>query len=243
MESKRFRFGLGSGSSGGSRKGRKSSLKRPKQPQRGLGVAQLEKIRLQSQMNGYVSSIDFSFPSDLNMVFPSLHLRLYICVVLSPEFVWLLAWRLLAFVIPPLRSAYTASHMQIISMACLMQEDSKVKVAAPSSPSSSGSPTLALHPNMVGHGDDDKRSFNYVEHWSDASARSQLNEASIYPWHYRAHPVALPLFQQSIEDAFTAQDSAQKTRRHDRSLSVGSIGQISDPNETQELDLELRLSL
>ncbi|CAL9193404.1 unnamed protein product [Musa hybrid cultivar] len=199
MESKRFRFGFGSGSSGGSRKGRKSSSKRPKQPQRGLGVAQLEKIRLQSQMNGYVSAFDFSFPSDLNM---------------------------------------------IIFMACLMQEDSKVKAAAPSSPSSSGSPTLALHPNMtVGHGNNDKRCLNYVEHWSDASARSQLNEASIYPYHYHAHPVALPLFRQSIEDAFTAQDSAQKRRRHDRSLSLGSNGQISDPNQTQELDLELKLSL
>ncbi|CAD5179503.1 unnamed protein product [Musa acuminata subsp. malaccensis] len=190
MESKRFRFGFGSGSSGGSRKGRKSSSKRPKEPQRGLGVAQLEKIRLQSQMNGYVSAFDFSFPSDLNM------------------------------------------------------EDSKVKAAAPSSPSSSGSPTLALHPNMtVGHGNNDKRCLNYVEHWSDASARSQLNEASIYPYHYHAHPVALPLFRQSIEDAFTAQDSAQKRRRHDRSLSLGSNGQISDPNQTQELDLELKLSL
>ncbi|KAJ8483992.1 hypothetical protein OPV22_016477 [Ensete ventricosum] len=176
MESRCFRFGFGSGSSGGSRKGRKSSSKSPKQPQRGLGVAQLEKIRLQSQMNGYVSSLDFSFHSDLNM------------------------------------------------------EDSKVEVAAPSSPSSSGSPTLALHPNMiVGNGDTDKRCFNYVEHWSDASARS--------------HPVALPLFQQSIEDAFTAQDSAQKRRRHDRSISLGSISQISDPNATQELDLELKLSL
>ncbi|KAJ0745563.1 putative SPEAR family protein [Helianthus annuus] len=41
-----------SSSAGGSssRKGKKSGSDKPKQPQRGLGVAQLEKIRLHSQM-------------------------------------------------------------------------------------------------------------------------------------------------------------------------------------------------
>ncbi|KAL2479809.1 hypothetical protein Adt_32775 [Abeliophyllum distichum] len=38
------------GSSSSSRKGKKSNSDKPKQPQRGLGVAQLEKIRLHSQM-------------------------------------------------------------------------------------------------------------------------------------------------------------------------------------------------
>ncbi|PSS01906.1 hypothetical protein CEY00_Acc23263 [Actinidia chinensis var. chinensis] len=37
-------------SSSSSRKGKKSESKQPKQPQRGLGVAQLEKIRLHTQM-------------------------------------------------------------------------------------------------------------------------------------------------------------------------------------------------
>ncbi|XP_022893395.1 protein SPEAR3-like isoform X2 [Olea europaea var. sylvestris] len=36
--------------SSSSRKGKKSNSEKPKQPQRGLGVAQLEKIRLHSQM-------------------------------------------------------------------------------------------------------------------------------------------------------------------------------------------------
>lgn len=40
----------GSSSSSSSRKGKKSNSDKPKQPQRGLGVAQLEKIRLTSQM-------------------------------------------------------------------------------------------------------------------------------------------------------------------------------------------------
>ncbi|KAK6941490.1 hypothetical protein RJ641_026867 [Dillenia turbinata] len=48
------------GSSSSSRKGKKSSCSdKPKQPQRGLGVAQLEKIRLHGQMAGcnYVPSL------------------------------------------------------------------------------------------------------------------------------------------------------------------------------------------
>lgn len=47
-----------SSSSGGSssRKGKKSGSDKPKQPQRGLGVAQLEKIRLHSQM-GYLPQV------------------------------------------------------------------------------------------------------------------------------------------------------------------------------------------
>lgn len=39
-----------SGSSSSSRKGKKNNQDKPKQPQRGLGVAQLEKIRLHGEM-------------------------------------------------------------------------------------------------------------------------------------------------------------------------------------------------
>ncbi|XP_076896076.1 protein SPEAR3-like [Bidens hawaiensis] len=64
-----------SSSAGGSssRKGKKSGSDKPKQPQRGLGVAQLEKIRLHSQMGipqediriqtPYSSSSSFSYTS------------------------------------------------------------------------------------------------------------------------------------------------------------------------------------
>ncbi|URE26735.1 hypothetical protein MUK42_17005 [Musa troglodytarum] len=58
-------LGSGSGRTGSSRKGKKE---RSKQPQRGLGVAQLEEIRLQSQMDEYVSSLNSPFCSNLNMV-------------------------------------------------------------------------------------------------------------------------------------------------------------------------------
>jgi len=50
-------LGLGNGRSGLSRKGKKSSTEKPKQPQRGLGVAQLEKIRLHNQMASYLPSL------------------------------------------------------------------------------------------------------------------------------------------------------------------------------------------
>ncbi|KAG6431755.1 hypothetical protein SASPL_109838 [Salvia splendens] len=47
-----------SSSSSSSRKGKKSGSDKPKQPQRGLGVAQLEKIRLHSQLgNTYLPSV------------------------------------------------------------------------------------------------------------------------------------------------------------------------------------------
>ncbi|THU52871.1 hypothetical protein C4D60_Mb10t08480 [Musa balbisiana] len=57
---------MGNGRVGSSRRGKKSSSDKQKQPQRGLGVAQLEKIRLQNEMMaGYLHS---PFPSDLNKV-------------------------------------------------------------------------------------------------------------------------------------------------------------------------------
>ncbi|KAH7685757.1 hypothetical protein IHE45_04G061400 [Dioscorea alata] len=61
-------LGLGSGRSGSSRKGKKSSSDKQKQPQRGLGVAQLEKIRLHSQMAAaYLPSLQSPpFCSNLN---------------------------------------------------------------------------------------------------------------------------------------------------------------------------------
>lgn len=47
-----------SSSSGSSRREKKSSSSdKPRQPQRGLGVAQLERIRLQSQMASYLPSL------------------------------------------------------------------------------------------------------------------------------------------------------------------------------------------
>ncbi|GMH03318.1 hypothetical protein Nepgr_005157 [Nepenthes gracilis] len=52
-------------SPGSSRKAKKSNPEKPKQPQRGLGVAQLERLRI--EMNyGYLPSPHAPFPSPLN---------------------------------------------------------------------------------------------------------------------------------------------------------------------------------
>ncbi|WRX32971.1 hypothetical protein QQP08_025458 [Theobroma cacao] len=50
-----------------SRKGKKSNSDKPKQPQRGLGVAQLEKIRLHGQMGcSYHPSLHGPYPGNFN---------------------------------------------------------------------------------------------------------------------------------------------------------------------------------
>lgn len=76
---------LGNNERGGSsRKGKKSNSDKPKQPQRGLGVAQLEKIRLHGQMaSDYHPSLHSptTFNQQVYTLSPSLPLPL--CVVLS----------------------------------------------------------------------------------------------------------------------------------------------------------------
>ncbi|KAI4379405.1 hypothetical protein MLD38_005708 [Melastoma candidum] len=59
--------GSGGGGGRGSRRGKKTSSDKPKQPQRGLGVAQLEKIRL----HGQLGVTNFHHPSLLNPFPPS----------------------------------------------------------------------------------------------------------------------------------------------------------------------------
>ncbi|OIV95862.1 hypothetical protein TanjilG_06838 [Lupinus angustifolius] len=57
----------GNGSSNSSRKGKKNNQDKPKQPQRGLGVAQLEKIRIHGQIaSGYHPPQHGSYPSTFN---------------------------------------------------------------------------------------------------------------------------------------------------------------------------------
>jgi len=62
----------GSSSSSSSRKGKKNNQEKPKQPQRGLGVAQLEKIRLHGQMacGAYHPPLQAPYPSNFNNVRP-----------------------------------------------------------------------------------------------------------------------------------------------------------------------------
>eukprot|EP00268_Persea_americana_P053998 TRINITY_DN6155_c0_g1_i3.p2 TRINITY_DN6155_c0_g1~~TRINITY_DN6155_c0_g1_i3.p2 ORF type:complete len:135 (+),score=23.99 TRINITY_DN6155_c0_g1_i3:436-840(+) len=61
---------LGNERSGSSRKGKKSNSDKPKQPQRGLGVAQLEQIRLSNEMGScYMPSLHNPSYTSLNQVF------------------------------------------------------------------------------------------------------------------------------------------------------------------------------
>ncbi|XP_020547340.1 protein SPEAR1-like isoform X3 [Sesamum indicum] len=67
-------FSSSSSSSSSSRKGKKGSSDKPKQPQRGLGVAQLEKIRLHSQLgSNYLPPVHNPYaPSFSQMGLPDL---------------------------------------------------------------------------------------------------------------------------------------------------------------------------
>ncbi|KAJ8494105.1 hypothetical protein OPV22_015826 [Ensete ventricosum] len=186
--------GLGSGRCGSSSSRKAKKKEKSKQPQRGLGVAQLEQMRLQSQMEEYVSSLNSPFCSDLNM-----------------------------------------------------PEDSRVEMAVSSPPSSPSGivsgPSFALHPPddvmMDHHGDAGRTSLTHGERWLGTSARSHLSEEGMpSSLCYSPPTVTLPLFEET-----TAEDSAQKNRRHDQNLSTSSINQNSDPDDAREVDLELRLWL
>ncbi|OIW10002.1 hypothetical protein TanjilG_32742 [Lupinus angustifolius] len=77
--------GSGSSSSSSSKKGKKSNSDKPKQPQRGLGVAQLEKIRLHGQM-AYHPSLHSPYPSNFNDEDPRMQIPPYSSVPSSSSF-------------------------------------------------------------------------------------------------------------------------------------------------------------
>ncbi|KAH0453796.1 hypothetical protein IEQ34_018120 [Dendrobium chrysotoxum] len=186
-------FGLGSGRSpsSSSKKKKKNSLEKAlRQPQRGLGVAQLEKIRIQSQM-------------------------------------------------------MASYNLQLLHHPFLtMEEDMKIPLTFPLSSSSSSpfngassSSVFSVHPNsMMGCGDNlvsvDKR-FGDLE-YTQARFSAQDHEISRIPQiddHLQAvtHPVLI-------------EDSVLQRRIHQQhGYFAGSLSQVSDSNESQELDLELRL--
>ncbi|KAH0467589.1 hypothetical protein IEQ34_002622 [Dendrobium chrysotoxum] len=172
-------FGLGSGrSSSSSRRGKKTSSEKPKKPQRGLGVAQLEKIRIQSQLiDNY----------NMQTLHPSFHSNL------------------------------------------IMEENMRQTLNFPSSPpsssfSSSSSSAFGIHPNLsVGD-------FVSIYNREAFLPPDSINSHS-YPNHLGS--VALPLLE----------DSMEKRIRQNNCYSAASYSHISDSSDSQELDLELRLSL
>ncbi|XP_009784247.1 protein SPEAR3-like [Nicotiana sylvestris] len=169
--------------SSSSRKSKKSNSDKPKQPQRGLGVAQLEKIRLHTQMACTYNS----FATNLN------------------------------------------------------QEDMRLQTPYSSisySSSSSSSYGFPAHQTiMMGLGDIERTNIRYGDSQPPSTA-STWHPGTVYePQHYAQPNMTRCLLNLQVED------SLEKRRKKDRSDSIGSSSQNSELNASQELDLELRLSL
>ncbi|KAL4282774.1 hypothetical protein GQ457_16G002770 [Hibiscus cannabinus] len=171
--------GVGSSSS---RKGKKGSSEKPKQPQRGLGVAQLEKIRLHGQMvSGYNLPIHHgSYPANFNQVIGS-------------------------------SSSFSYPSSTPAAAACGF-----------------------LYPNTAGLGEYDQRAnFRYGDSQPSTTASSGNLEIS---QHFAQPNMTRQLLNLHVED------SHSRSKKH-RSNSLGSSSQNSESSDTQEVDLELRLSL
>ncbi|KAL3021825.1 hypothetical protein AAZX31_05G214100 [Glycine max] len=172
--------------SSSSRKGKKShNSDKPKQPQRGLGVAQLEKIRL----HGYHLSLHAPYPSNFS------------------------------------------------------NEDPRVQIAYSSVPSSSFSysssyaASYGFQPNiMMGLSEYQKTNIRYGDSQPTNTARWETTSVILESQYSAPSNIARPFL--NLND--THQDI--DTRKH-RNGSVGSSSQNSESSDTQELDLELRLSL
>ncbi|KAJ6372306.1 hypothetical protein OIU76_026732 [Salix suchowensis] len=207
-------FGNNERSGGSSRKGKKSSSDKPKQPQRGLGVAQLEKIRLHGQMGCNYH--------------PSLHST------------------------PPYPTAFNP------------QEDIRVQTGYSSAPSSSFSYSSSAaaaaatsasygYPHiMMGIGDYDGTNIRYGDSQPSTAASytsSVSNESKMFTLvgipdmaSTRLH-IMHNQIQLDTSLPLQAEDAPPKKSKKHRSSSKGSSSQNSEASDTQELDLELRLSI
>ncbi|KAE8712562.1 TMEM protein [Hibiscus syriacus] len=178
------------GGGGSSRKVKKSNSDKPKQPQRGLGVAQLEKIRLHEQMGCAYH------PSLFNQ--------------------------------EDTRQQHTAAaHSSMVSSPSFSY----------SSSSSTSSASYGFHPSiMMGLGEYDQRA-NISFGDSQPSTAASWNPCSgILDSHHYAQP-------NMTRQLLNVEDLQPKRSKKHRSSSLGSSSQNSETSETQELELELRLSL
>ncbi|XP_004513016.1 protein SPEAR3 [Cicer arietinum] len=174
-----------SGSS--SRKGKKKySQDKPKQPQRGLGVAQLEKIRLHGEMAySYHPPLHNPYPSNFNNEDPRV------------------------------QTPYSSIPSSSFSY---------------SSSSTSYSTSYGFQPNIVmGSLPQNERTNIYGD--SQPIDSSRWEHANATPQSNITKPL-LNLYDSQYID----------TKKH-RSGSIGSNSQNSESSDTQEPDLELRLSL
>ncbi|KAK9148689.1 hypothetical protein Scep_007446 [Stephania cephalantha] len=194
--------GRSSSSSGSSsRKSKKNNGDKPRQPQRGLGVAQLEKIRLHNQMNcTYLPNSS------------SLH--------------------------DPYGSTTTGLNQG--------EDVMRVQAAYSSGPStssfsySSTSSSLGFQPNIMmnsGEMDTPHDQLSYLDPRFSNTARWNHNNV-ILENQYATPPSATRQFL-----SMHIEECGQRSRRQDRSRSMDFSSQHSDSSETQEVDLELKLSL
>ncbi|XP_014508490.1 protein SPEAR3 [Vigna radiata var. radiata] len=180
-------------SASSSRKGKKNNSDKPKQPQRGLGVAQLEKIRLHSQMAcGYHPSLHGPYPSTFANEDPRVQI--------------------------PYSSVPSSSF------------------SYSSSPTSSYAASYGFQPNiMMGISEYQKTNIRYGDSQQTNTARWETANA-IFESQYSAPSNVTRSF-------INLNDPLNVDTRNLRNGSVGSSSQNSESSDSQELDLELRLSL
>ncbi|MBA0673779.1 hypothetical protein Goari_015406 [Gossypium aridum] len=177
---------MGNERGGGS--SRKSKKDKAKQPQRGLGVAQLEKIRLNEQM-GYHPSFHGPYSSNFNQ--------------------------------EDMRMQHPTGYSSMVASSSSFSY---------SSSSSTSSASYGFHPSrMMGLSEYDQRAnISYGD--SQPSTAASWNPGSGI---LDAQPnMTRQLLSLHVEDLHPK-----------KSKSLGSSSQNSESSETQELDLELRLSL
>ncbi|KAK8695116.1 hypothetical protein V6N13_000291 [Hibiscus sabdariffa] len=184
-----------SGVGSSSRKGKKGSSEKPKQPQRGLGVAQLEKIRLHGQMaSGYSLPLHHgSYPANFNQ----------------------------------------EDKMRVQIGYSSMAPSSSFSYPSSTSPAACG----FLYPNTAGLGEYDQRTnFRYGDSQPSTTASWNPSSGSLESQHFAQPNMTRQLLNLHVED------SHSRSKKH-RSNSLGSSSQNSESSDTQEVDLELRLSL
>nr|XP_011459076.1 PREDICTED: uncharacterized protein LOC101312570 isoform X3 [Fragaria vesca subsp. vesca] len=189
--------GGGGSSSSSSRKGKKSNSDKPKQPQRGLGVAQLEKIRLHGQMG---------------------------------------------FINPYPTNNFITNQVEDTRMQAAAYSSSFASSQSSSSPSVS----YGFHPNMMmGLGEFDQRAsmiygdpsqlHSTTPRWEPSNAMLEPTQQFVQPSITTRHLLNPP--------AVVLEEFHQNNSKKHRSNSMGSSSQNSESSDSQEVDLELRLSL
>ncbi|CAK7337448.1 unnamed protein product [Dovyalis caffra] len=223
---------LGNNERGGSsRKGKKNNSDKPKQPQRGLGVAQLEKIRLHGQM--------------VPNYHPSLHSTPYPTTFNQQEDI-------------RMQTGYSSVPSSSFSYS---------SSSAASSSASYGYPNI-----MMGLGDYDRtnvRSYGDSQPSTAARlARFLINQFNMFNFLTSVGTAGIASMRLKIKSSWNSghsiyeaqnygqpnattrhllplqvEETPQKHNKKHRSSSMGSSSQNSESSDTQELDLELRLSI